>query len=89
MFQARLRVAFRGVPGEEKVRGREYHVLTHDHRIIDPQHWTDFVSPRSRLRMSVILYGAMMDVIVCPQSACRGKNTQCKAVRDEVVMMTW
>ena len=29
-------------------------MLTHDLRIIDQQNWTDLVSPRSKLRMSIV-----------------------------------
>ena len=89
MFEARLRVAFRGVPGEERVRDQEYRVLTQDHRIINPQYWTELVSPRSKIRMSIVLCGAIMNDRVCPQPACRARDTQCMAVRDGGVMVTW
>ena len=89
MFEARLRAAFRGVPGEKKVRDQEYRVLTHDHRIIDPQYWTDLVLPRSKLRMSVVLRGARMKDGVCPQPACRARVTQRRAVTDGGVMVIW
>ena len=89
MFEARLRVAFRGVPGEEKVRDQEYRVLTHDHRIMNPWNWTELVSPRSKLRMSIVLCGAIMNDRFCPQPACRARDTQCMAVRDGGVMVTW
>ena len=55
MFEARLQVAFRGMPWEHKVRANEYYVSTHDNRIISPQYWTDMVSPHSKLRMSIII----------------------------------
>lgn len=69
MFNARLQVAFRGVPGEDQVREEQYHVLTHDQQIIDPQYWTDLVSPRSKLRMSVFINGKITDDKFCSRLA--------------------
>ena len=69
MFNARLQVAFRGVPGEDQVRQERYRVLTHDQQIIDPRCWTDLVSPRSKLRMAVYTFKEIMDDKVCPQPA--------------------
>ena len=83
MFQARLQVAFRGVPWEEKVREEQYRVLTHDLRIVDQQNWTDLVSPRSKLRMSIVIRE-----VAFPDKICLAGDTLCKAVRTECLMMT-
>ena len=88
MFEARLQVAFCGVPGEQKVREQEYFVLTHNHRIIDPQYWTDLVLPRSKLRMFVVLFETREDR-VCAQPECRARVTQGQPVRDGGVMVIW
>ena len=30
-------------------------MFTHDHRVVHPHYWTDMVSPRSKLRMSIVI----------------------------------
>ena len=65
MFEARLQVALRGTPFEKSVWAKEYFVLTHDYRVVDPQYWTDSVSPRSKLRMSVWLLEFDRRLLVC------------------------
>ncbi len=89
VFEARLRVAFHGVPGEEWVRDKQYRVLTRDNQIVKPKHWTDLVSPRSTLIMFVLVGEVMVEDTNCPQPACRARDTQSKTVRDEGMMVTW
>ena len=69
MFQARLQVAFRGMPWEGMVRAEDYYVSTHDRGIVNPRYWTDLVSPRSRLRMSVFILKRRLDVEAWSQVA--------------------
>ncbi len=44
-------------------------MFTDHERIIDPQCWTDLVSPRSKLRMGVYTCKEIMDDKICPQPA--------------------
>ena len=71
VFEARLRVAFRGLPGEKKVLQGQYRLLdTSEDKLLSPQCWTKSVAPRSRIIMSVVVDGIEMKKGLCSQPAC-------------------
>ena len=71
VFEARLHVAFRGLPGEKKVLQGQYRLLdTSRGKPLNPQRWTKSVAPRSRIIMSVVVDGIKMKNGLCSQPAC-------------------
>ena len=71
VFEARLRVAFRGLPGEKKVLQGQYRLLDNSRgKPLSPQRWTKSVAPRSRIIMSVVVDGVKMKEGLCSQPAC-------------------
>ena len=72
VFEARLRVAFQGLPGEKKVLQGQYRLLdTSRGEPLSPQRWTKSVAPRSRIIMSVVVNGIKMKNGFCSQPACK------------------
>ena len=71
VFEARLRVAFRGLPGEKKVLQGQYRLLdTSRDKLLSPQRWTESVAPRSRIIMSMVVDGIKRKKGLCSQPAC-------------------
>ena len=71
VFEARLRVAFRGLPGEKKVLQGQYRLLDNSRgEPLSLQCWTESVAPRSKIIMSVVVDGVKMKKGLCSQPAC-------------------
>ena len=66
------------MPGEENVQAKQYSVFAHDHKIIDPQYWTNLVFPRSKLRMAFpFRTWSMDDEVLWPVSTMTNSRDTC------------
>lgn len=68
VFEARLRMAFEGCPGESRVRRNRYYLLDARGKILSPDNWADDIAPHSQITMSVVIHRGHTQASMC--SAC-------------------
>jgi len=69
VFEARLRAAFKGDPGEERMQRYRYYFLDQTGMLMYPGNWSDVITPRSKIMMSAVIDNAGPGPAICP--ACR------------------
>lgn len=67
-----LKCEFKGLPGEERVLNRRYHIVDAKHRgfIIDRFRWECSVFPGAQVAMSMIVTTEVVCGGHCPRSGC-------------------
>jgi hypothetical protein len=71
-----LKCEFRGIPGEQKVLQRQFHIMdyrAHGH-IINKNSWSQFVHPGTKISMSMIISTLCVKNGRCPRPYFSGKS---------------
>jgi hypothetical protein len=71
-----LRCDFRGLPGELQVLQGRYRITTTQERpvLIDPNQWSRFVFPGSKIAMAVVFDELAVTRNLCPKCGCELQN---------------
>ena len=83
VLQARLQKAFNGVPGEDKVKRNQFHILNMlagGNLVLTDNNWSAGVFPGSKLAMSMLLRNHVFEKHLCPR---------CQTVDSMALVNTW
>ena len=88
VFQARLRVSFKGLPGEGKVHQQQYRPMDMSRGFVAARNWIDIVAPRSTIIMSAMVDGRLGSDGICFQDRCCSREILAQSV-GQFLSQTW